>query len=681
MDEAIDRFVKGKGVYAADLVLPDMLHLKIARSRYARARLVSVRGGLRGADVTATMSSVGEGAEGGEGDVVYPALARERVNYVGQPVAAVLGRTAAEAEDLLDSVEIEYDPLPAVVDPEAAVRAEPIHPGTRSNVFGETTVGHAFRDPAAPIVVEETLRNERVVPNPLETRGIVVHWDGKRLIVYASTQSVTSFQEGFCESLGLAKRAVRVVQMDTGGAFGTKGGIYPEYLVAAHVSMKEKRPVRWIETRYEHLQATDQGRGARARMKLFADRSGRIEGMKGDLLIDGGAYPTGMAEWSPEWVGYQMTGAYRIPKAYVEGRSVYTNKVPLGPYRGAGRPEAAFFLERMMDLLADELRLDPVDVRLRNATEGAWTSPTGLKVPPSKRFLGDAVRVLDYRRRVKAGNVGFSAFVLVPAANSGEGARIAVRNGRIKVWLGGNPHGQGHDVFVRKLVSEELLVRPGLIDLEKSDTDALARGVGSWGSRSAMVGGGAALEAAHALMDQVRAQTGSYSAAKLLAGAYDAKVFFKPTGNFNSLGANLVSADLLESGHVHVREVVAYYDVGEVLNPPMVESQVTGGSIQGIGQVLTEGAFYDADGQVLVGSIGDAGVLSSKESPPVIVHTAKTRSTLRHGAKGVGESPTIGVPPALVRAIERQVGARLTDTPLAPEDLLRKSGRLPPRTP
>ena len=191
-----------------------------------------------------------------------------------------------------------------------------------------------------------------------------------------------------------------------------------------------------------------------------------------------------------------------------------------------------------------------------------------------------------------------------------------------------------------------------------------------------MVGGGAAIEAARALIDQVRAKAGAYSASRLLAGSYDARVFFKPTGNFNSLGANLVAADLLESGLVRVRDVEAYYDVGQVLNPAMVESQVTGGSVQAIGQVLTEGAFYDADGQVLIGSIGDAGVLSSKETPPVVVHTAKTRSALAHGAKGVGESPTIGVPPALVRAIERQVGGRLTETPLLPEALLRKSGRL-----
>ncbi|HYM38541.1 MAG TPA: xanthine dehydrogenase family protein molybdopterin-binding subunit [Thermoplasmata archaeon] len=669
MTDTFDRFLTGKGSYVADLDLPDMLHLKIARSVYARAMVRSVKGGITSAEIPELMSAVGEGAEGGMGAVAYPVLARERVNYVGQPIAAVVGRTATEAEDLLDSVEVEYDPLKAVTDPEQALTAEPIHPGTKSNVMGAGQVGAKFEDLASPVVIKETLRCARVVPNPLEPRGVVVRWEGGRLTVYASTQSVSSFQEGLAESLGIPKRSVRAIQMDTGGAFGTKGGIYPEYVVAAHIARKEKRPVRWIETRYEHLQATEQGRGARAHAKLFADREGRVQGFQGDLLIDGGAYSAGMAEWSPRWIGMQMTGPYSIPRAYIAGRAVFTNKVPLGPYRGAGRPEAAYFIERMMDFLADEVGLDPVDVRLRNAAEGPWKSPTGLQVPPFRGFLEDAVRELDYRRKGAEAKAGFSSFVLLPAASMGEGARIAVHSGRVQVWLGGNPHGQGHEVFVRKLVSEELDVPPDLIDLEKSDTDALAKGVGSWGSRTAIVGGGAVIEAARKLKAQVK-RRGTYSAKKLLAGTYDAKVFYKPEGNFNSLGANLVTAHVDETGLVGVDEVAAYYDAGEVLNRAMLESQVIGGSVQGIGQVLTEGAFYDADGQPTVGTIGDAGLLSAMEMPRFSVKTATTRSDAPHGAKGVGESPTIGVPPALMRAVERHVGRRLTHTPLRPEELL-----------
>lgn len=671
MTDTEERYLTGNGSFVADLALPDMIHLKIVRSRYARAILRSVKGGYTtSADMKALMTAVGEGAEGGSGAVPWPSLAQDRVNYVGQPIAGVIGRSAAEAEDLLDSVDVEYEPLKAVADPELALTAEPIHPGLKSNVMGSGKVGSPFDDPAAPVVIEETLRNERVVPNPLEPRGVVVLWDGHRLTVYASTQSVPSFHEGFSETLKLPLRAVHVIQMDTGGAFGSKGGIYPEYIVAAHVAMKNKnRPVRWLETRYEHLMATDQGRGVRAKVKLLADRDGKLRGIQGDLLIDGGAYGAGMADWAPGWIGMQMTGPYVFPKAHITGRGVYTNKVPLGPYRGAGRPEAAFFIERSMDFLADEIGMDPVDLRLRNVIDEPFKSPTGLQVPPAKTFLEDAVRELDYRRRVAEGRAGFSTFVLVPAARDGEGARIVVQGGRVRVWMGGNPHGQGHEVFVRRLVSEALEVPQDIIDLEKSDSDAVPKGVGSWGSRTAIVGGGAVLEAARKIRQKV-AGRGAYSAEKLLNGIYDVQVFWKPEGNMNSLGANLVTADLDETGLVRVKECDAYYDAGEVLYREMVESQVAGGSTQAMGQVLSEGALYDADGQPLVGTIGDAGVLSATEMARFVVKTAKTRSATPHGAKGVGESPAIGVPPALMRAVERQVGRRLTATPLRPEVLL-----------
>ena len=672
MTDTDERFVTGKGRYVADLTFPDMIHLKIVRSRYARAILRSVKGGLTHAEVDELMSAVGEGGEGGMGAVAYPVLASDRVNYVGQPIAAVTGRTAAEAEDLLDSVDVEYEPLKAISDPEEALVGEPIHPGTTSNVAGKGTVGAAFDDPAVPVVLEETLRNERIVPNPLEPRGAVVLWDGRRLTVYASTQSVPSWQEGFMESLHLPKEAVHVIQVDTGGAFGSKGGIYPEYIVAAHIAMRNKnRAVRWIETRYEHLQTTEQGRGARAKVKLFADRDGKVEGLRGDLLVDGGAYSVGMADWTPRWIGMQMTGPYRIPRAHVTGRVVITNKVPLGPYRGAGRPEAAFFTERMMDFLADEIGMDPVDVRLANATDESFKSPTGLDVPPYRSFLEDAIRELDYRSRVADGHTGFSNFVLVPAARGGEGARIQIQDGRIQVWMGGNPHGQGHEVLVRRLVSQELGVPQDVVDLQPSDTDALPRGVGSWGSRTAIVGGGAVVQAARKIKAKA-ALAGGDSPKKLLEGRYDETVFYKPGGSFNSLGANVVTAHLDETGMVRVQDILAYYDAGEVLYPEMLESQVVGGSVQGMGQVLSEAAIYDADGQPLAGTIGDAGVLSATEAPHVVVKTAKTRSSAPHGAKGVGEAPTIGVPPALVRAIERQAGHRLTQTPLQPEELLKR---------
>ena len=657
------RFVLGRGKYVDDLKLEGMLHLYIVRSPYARARIVSVQGGITGHEFKADMAAVGEDA-GEEGAVPFPALATEYVNYVGQPVAAVLGRDRYEAEDKAEEVDVQYEPMKAVMDPEKAVTAEPIHPSMSSNVASEATIGKDFTLKAA-IEVEETLSMARVVPNPLETRGVVMVYDGAVLTAYASTQSIFSWKEGFMESLGLKKDAVRVVQMDTGGAFGSKGGIYPEYLVAAHAAMKTKRPVKWIESRYEHLMATDQGRGSRAKMKIYADRQGRVKGLKADLLVDGGAYPMGGGMWSPRWIAFQLTGPYAITNAYAVARAVCTNKVIMGPYRGAGRPEAAFYMERMIDRLADETGIDPAELRLRNAATAPHRSPFGLRIPASKPFLKEAFSALGYARRSKNGKVGLSCFVLIPAAEGGESARVVVRGGRVRVMLGGSSHGQGHDIFAKRLIKQELGVEEDKVDFEAGDTGKISGGVGSWGSRTAMLGGGAVVEACRKVRAQAKKNLGSgYSASLLLQGDYDVEVFFKPEDSLNSFGANLVTAKVNSLGMGVLDEIVSYYDVGRVLNKSMVESQITGGEAQALGEVLYEKALYSEEGQPLTATLADSGVPHSTEMPRFTVLTASHESTLPHGAKGVGESPTIGVPPAATRALELALGKKLNSLPI-----------------
>ena len=662
------RFVLGAGKYADDIKMEGMLHLHIVRSPYARARVLSVSGGITGHEFKADMAAVGEDA-GGEGTVPFPALATEFVNYMGQPVAAVLGRDKYEAEDKAEEIDVQYEPLKPVMDPEQAVTAEPIHLAMSSNVASESTLGEDFTI-NTPIEIEETLGMARVVPNPLEPRGLVAAYDGSVLTVYASTQSVFSWKEGFEQSLGLKGDQVRVIQMDTGGAFGSKGGIYPEYLVAAYAAMKTKCPIKWIESRYEHLMATDQGRGSRAKMKLYSDRQGRVKGLKADLLVDGGAYPTGGVMWSPWWIAFQLTGPYAIPRAHAVVKGVLTNKVAMGPYRGAGRPEAAYYMERMMDRLADETGLDQAEVRLTNAATRPSSSPLGLSIPASKPFLKEAFSALRYSKRRKREKVGLSCFVLVPAAQGGESAKVAVRGGRVKVWVGGNPQGQGHDVFAKRLVKDELGVSEGLVDYEHSDTGILSGGVGSWGSRTAMLGGGAIVEACRKLKAQAKKSLGSgYSAAALLRGEYEAEIHFETEELLNSFGANLVTAKVNEMGMASVDEVVSYYDVGKVLNPSMVRSQITGGSAQALGEVLYERAVYSEDGQLLTATLADSGVPHSTEMPRFVVMTAHHRSSLPHGAKGVGESPTIGVPPATVRALELALGKRLASLPIESEQL------------
>jgi carbon-monoxide dehydrogenase large subunit len=589
------------------------------------------------------------------------------VNYVGQPVAAVLGKDLYSAIDMMDEVEVDYEPLKAVIDPEEALVAPPIHPGTKSNILASFQLGREFHLNDSPLVLEDTLVNRRISPNPLEPRGLVAQYDGSRLTVWASTQSVHAWKEGLCESMGLAPSSVRIVQVDTGGAFGSKGGIYPEYVIACYAAMKMRKPVKWIETRMEHLMATHQGRGARAKMKIHADRTGKVLGLRAELLIDAVAYAPGMGMMAPRWIGFQITGPYAISNVFVDANAVYTNKVPLGPYRGAGRPEAAMFIERMMDLLADELQMDPVEVRLRNASPERFVSPLGLRLDPFKPFLESAVKELGYNERRKEMGVGFSCFVLIPAVQPGESARIAIKQGRVKVWMGGSSHGQGHDVFARLLVSEELGVAQSLIDFGKSDTDELDEGVGSWGSRTAAVGGAALVEASRKIRDEAKTKLGKYSPAELMRHEFDVTVFHSEKEQLNAFGANLVTAESDELGNVRLKECRAYYDVGRQLNPTMIQSQIIGGTAQGIGQVLYEQVKYDEDGQLLTATIADAGLLTSLMMPQVSIKLASIPSSLPHGAKGVGESPTMGVPPAVLRAIETVIGRRLRETPISIE--------------
>lgn len=663
-------FVSGRGRYVGDLRLEGMLHLKLVRSPFARALITRVNGGINGSELTALVPAAGEGAmPGAPVTAPYPALAKSYVGYVGQPVAAVLDADPYKAEDLAEEVEIDYESLRPLVDPEEAFTFEPIHPGIDSNIVTKVQMGQDFAVDA-PVVLEDTLLNDRISPDPMEPRGLVAHYDGSRLTVWASTQSVHTWKGGLCAALKLSPNAVRIIEMDTGGAFGSKSGVYPEYVVACYAAMKTRRPVKWIEGRTEHLQATNQGRGARGKVKVYAERSGRVLGVKADVLTDAGAFSVGISAFAPRFIALQSLGPYAIDKAFVTATAVYTNKVPLGPYRGAGRPEAAFLHERMMDMLADELKLDPVEVRLRNASPNPRVSPLGVELDAFEPFLRSAVAELGYAKRAAEGPVGFSTFVLMSSAQPGESSRVAIRDGRVLVWLGGSDSGQDFSDMTKTILSEELSVPKDVIELESGDTDNLDKGIGSWGSRSAIVATASLTEAAAKLKEQAREKLGERaSPEETLKHDFDVTVFHKETEQTNSFGANLVRMRLdAETGEARAEECIAYYDVGRVLNPSMAEGQVVGGTAQGIGQVLYEAVPYNEEGQPLAATLIDAGPVFAPLAPKVTVKFAEPPPGSRR-VKGVGEAPTTGVPPAAVRSLERILGRRLRKTPLTLEDL------------
>ncbi len=671
---SMESFAAGKGRFVDDINLPDMVRMVIVRSPYARARIAKIEGGLNGKELSGTMSSVGEGATEGSQELLQPILSSGYVNYVGQPVAAVFGKNLYEAEDAVETVEVEYEPLKPVMTIEDALSAAPIHAVAKSNVAVDKWLGKEF-DIDAPIVLEDSFFNRRVATNPLETRGVIADYRDGRLTLHISTQSVSSIKEGICEALHLQEDKVRVIQADTGGAFGLKGGLYPEYVIAAYASMKLKKPVKWIETRREHLSASGPGRGARGKMKIYADRSGKVLGLKGEVVVDAGAYAGGMGEFAPGFIAYQLTGPYAIEKAHVRSMAVFTNKPPHGPYRGAGRPEAAFFMERMMDMLADELKMDAAELRIMNATTESFKSPLGMSIGASRPFIEHAVKELNYGADSKSARAGLSCFVLVPATQPGESARIVVKGGKILVWIGGNTHGQHHEVFVRKLLKEELGVPGEVVELQRGDTDMLKSGVGAWGSRSAMMAGLAVILVARKIRDQTEKEFGKYTPELLLSNEYDEFHYENYRSSINSFGANLAIVDIDGYGEVSVREMRSYYDVGNALNMDMVVGQTIGGMVQGIGQTLSEEIAYNEDGQLLTASISDAGLQTARTIPKFVVKVAEERSSLPHGAKGLGESPTIGTPSALARAIERVSGKRIRETPVRPELLYDKKQR------
>jgi aerobic carbon-monoxide dehydrogenase large subunit len=675
--EGSQNFITGRGRFVDDLHLDGMLYLKVVRSTYARARILKIESGangITGSEFKVNLASVGEGAWGGERVIVpYPALATDYVSYVGQPVAAVIADDQYEAEDMMEEINVDYDALKPLVNPEEAFAFESIHPNVATNVVTRVDLGHDFQSDAK-VILEDELANERIAPNPIEPRGLVAYYDGSRLTVWASTQSVYSWKEGILGVTKLPPESVDVIQMDTGGAFGTKSGLYPEYAIACYASMKTKRPVKWIETRSENLLATSHGRGAGGKIKLYADRQGRVDGLKADLLIDNGAFATGLGAFAPRWIGMQLSGPYAIDKIFVTGASVFTNKVPLGPYRGAGRPEAAFFYERMMDLLADELHLDPVEVRLRNVSARPFISPLGLKLEPFEPFLKIATEELGYFKRKQAGanNIGFSSFILVSSVPPGESVRITITQGKVKVWMGGSQSGQDHEGIARKLVSEELGIPDSLIELQRGDTDKLVSGVGSWGSRTAVVGGAALVEAARKLKTEAKEKLGDYTPEKLLRNEFDVTIFHQMNEPVISFGANLAETIVdRETGMARVSKCRAYYDAGRIVNHYMAESQSIGGSTQGISQVLYEEVLYTKDdGQLVIGTIEDAGVPSATLIPNITIELAEHPSKAGEPIKGIGEASTTGVPPAVIRALEKSIGKRLRKTPLRMEELL-----------
>jgi len=675
--------VRGAGRYVDDLTLPGMAHVAFVRSYHARARVLGVRvpssapGLLRVLSADDLPASVRplpvmpfEDAE--VADVPHPILARDEVRYVGQPVVAVIAESRAQAVDAAELVEVEYEPLDAVVNPGEAPETLMRWERTAGDLDG-VLAGAAHR-------VRGHYRIPRLVAAPIEPRGVVVDYDGRAdlLTVWASAQDPHRPLSQLAHALRRPADRIRVVVPDVGGAFGSKGAIAVEAAAVAVAAVELRRPLKWVEDRMENFLGAYQGRGIEADVELALDAEGRILAVNASILADLGAYLLPTTPIPPRTAGMLMTGCYDVLAAAVSVRGARTDKVPTGPYRGAGRPEAAYLLERTVEEAARALGLDPVALRRRNLIRSfPHRSVLGFTYDSGdfERCLDRALELLGPERELRGDAqrlVGTGVAMYVERAGGNwESARVTVQpDGRVIARSGSTPHGQGHETTFAQIVAERLGVEPDDVELRFGDTAEVPPGVGTYGSRSVAVGGAALVQAA----DQILAQAGSVPLAEAAAaaGGLEADVRFESDFVFGS-GAYAAVVEIdRETGAVTVRRLAAVDDAGTIINPLLAEGQVLGGAVQGLGAVLMEEVVHDADGQPRNASFVEYSLPSAVEVPPIVSDFVQTPTPFNPlGAKGIGEGGAIGTPAAIANAVADALGGAAPDPPFTSEKLWR----------
>ena len=677
-----------------------------------------------------------------------PILARDIVRFVGEPVVAVVAETAAAATDAAEHVVVDIELQPVVVAlSDAAAGDTLVHQDAGTNVaFDMPASGHVeapldFSE--CEVVVETSLVNQRLAAVPLEPRSAAAEWsaDGARLTFYASTQAPHRVRDALSALYGLDKAAVRVVTPDVGGGFGAKGAPSPEELVLAGLARAVGRPVVWTESRAENLTSSVHGRAQSQRLRLGGTRAGRITHYELDVVQDAGAYPM-IGAFLPTYTRKVFTGCYHIAHASISGRSYVTNTAPVTAYRGAGRPEAIFAIERAVDLYAAKIGMDPAEVRRLNfvAPENfPYTNSAGSTYDSGDfgaaldRALAAArygeLRAEKARRRASADRdpmllgIGIASYVESTSMGPSELGEIELApDGSLVVRTGATAFGQGHDTCWAMIASEATGVPLDRITVISGDTAEIASGGLTAASRSAQLAGSAVLTASQYLVQLARAR-----AAALLEAAEEDVVLDTATGAFHVVGSpqprvgwadiaaqaseagaapvplaavsDFVQADntyafgchvaVVEvdsaTGETTLRRLVACDDAGTLINPLIAEGQVQGGIAQGAAQVLLEEMAYDADGNPLANNLVDYPAISAPDLPSFELVPMETPTPLNPlGAKGIGESGTVGAGPAVLNAIHDAVahlGIDHIDMPATPQKIWRalsQAGRSAP---
>jgi len=738
------RFLMGTARYTEDLPADGALHAVFVRAVMAHARISGIETsaaaampGVAGVFAAADLDLDPIEAEGDAPELfARPVLARDVVRFIGEPIAVVLAETRAQAVDAAEAVLVDYDPLPVVVDPVAAMAdgAPLLYPDHGSNV----AVEHDFpRDPealeGADVVVTGRFVNNRVAPVPMEPNGILAIPDAEAggLTAWVPCQAPHWVRRDLAKKLGLKDDAVRVIAPAVGGGFGAKVGTYPEQFVCAAVAMRMQRPVRYTETRSENMVAMTHGRAQVQEVQIGARSDGTITGLRLRVIADLGAYPQG-GTFLPSLTRMMSSGVYAIPHIDVEALCVVTNTTPIDACRGAGRPEAAAMIERSVDMVADELGLDRVEVRRKNLIPpfgGGHKTVAGARydVGDYERALDAVVasagldalrREQDERRergdRVQMG-IGVSIYVEVTGFGEEFGAVEVHPDGTATARTGTSPHGQGHETAFAQIVSGVLGVEMDKVTVVHSDTKLVPRGEGTMGSRSLQVGGSAVHQASTTVREKARRVAAHLLEASpddvslsddgrfAIAGAPERSVGwpevamaasdpsslpeglepglaaendFGAGGMSYPFGAHVAVVDVdTETGEVRLRRLIAVDDCGRILNPMLVTGQVHGGLTQGSAQALFEGVEYDDEGTPLTGSLMSYEMPSAAELVSWETSNTETPTYLNPlGAKGIGESGTIGSTPAVQSAVVdalRPFGVRHVDMPFTPERVWR----------
>ncbi len=744
----------GRGRYVGDLTLPRMLHVAFVRSVHAHARLRAVRVEPAAALSGVVHVSVGSNAEfagrrlratsalPGYVLTAQPILAEETVRFAGEPVAAVLAADRYTAEDAAARVEVDYEPLAAVADAEAAVRADA--PRVHDNAPGNVLLSRRFENgrvdlalDGAVVVVERAFRTNRQTAAPLEGRGGVADWDAVvgKLTLWSSTQVPHLTRHALAEVLGLPESRIRVVAPDVGGGFGVKGILYPEDVALCLLARRLERPVKWIESRREHLAACAHARDHHYAVRAGFDADGRLRALDARVLCNTGAYS--VVPWTagiePLMVGGLLTGPYKLEHYRCEVSAVATHTTPAGPYRGVARPATTFVMERVLDLGARALNVDPVQIRRMNlvsADDLPYTSPTRL-VHDSGTYpvcFDKVVEALDYatfrreqadsRRAGRYLGIGFanyneltglgraaSAGPRMPFRTGHEGATVRLDpSGAVTVLAGVTSQGQSTETTLAQIAAAELGVSFASVSVVLGDTDATPFGLGAFASRQAVIGGGAVALAARAVRDKiVRIAAHLLEAAAddlevggdavVVRGVPDRRVTVADVARVANLETNRLPADFepgLEAtrfydpirgtfaagsqgaivevdpttGAIGIRRWVCVEDTGRVINPMVVEGQVHGAIAQGIAGALFEHLVYDADGQLLTGTLMDYAMPTATMLPPFDVQHVEEPADNLLGVRGVGEGGTLGPAAVLAGAVADALGIETNELPL-----------------